>query len=163
MMTQPAAGTLSGRVTFSRVTATDFDELVELRIAAMRDSLERVGRFDAERARERLCKSFYPEYTEFVVLDGRRIGFYTFRPADEGFHLDHFYIHPSCQSRGIGSHVIRDLLLQSDARQMPVRLGALRDSPSNRFYQRHGFVQTAVDEWDIYYVRTPQPNEPGNP
>ena len=94
-----------------------------------------------------------PEHTEFVILDGQRIGFYTFRPTDDGFHLDHLYVHPRCQSRGVGSHVIRHLLFQSDARQMPVRLGALRDSPSNRFYQRHGFVKTAEDEWDIYYMR----------
>lgn len=161
IMSQPTAASLSDSVAFSAVTAADFDELVALRIAAMRDSLERVGRFDPERARERLHKSFYPEHTEFVVLAAQRIGFYTFRPADDCFHLDHLYVHPSCQSRGVGSHVIRHLLFQSDARQMPVRVGALRDSPSNRFYQRHGFVQTAEDEWDIYYIRTPQPNEPG--
>ena len=146
-------------VTFSEVTAADFDELAALRIAAMRASLEQVGRFDPERARERLRKSFYPEHSGFVILDGQRVGFYTFRPADDEFHLDHLYVHPSWQSRGVGSFVIRRLLSQSDARRMPVRLGALRDSPSNRFYQRHGFVQTAEDEWDIYYVRTPQTYE----
>lgn len=142
-------------VTFSGVTAIDFEELAALRIAAMRPSLEQVGRFDPERARERLRKSFYPEHTKFVVLDGQRIGFYTFRPADDGFHLDHLYVHPSCQSRGIGSYVIHQLLSLSDTRQMPVRLGALRESPSNRFYQRHGFVQTAEGEWDIFYIRPP--------
>ncbi len=150
----------SGGVDFSAVTADDFDELAELRIAAMRDSLERVGRFDPERARERLRRSFHPEHSEFIVLDGQRIGFYTFRPSAEGFNLDHLYVHPNCQSRGIGSEVMGQLLSQADARQMPVRLGALRDSPSNRFYQRHGFVQVAEDDWDIYYVRTPQLNEP---
>lgn len=160
-MSQPTADSLSERVTFAAVTSADFDELVALRIASMRDSLERVGRFDPERARERLRTSFYPEHTEFVVLDGQRIGFYTFRPAADGFHLDHLYIHPICQSCGVGSHVIRHLLCESDARQMPVRLGALRESPSNRFYQRHGFVPSAEDEWDIYYMRMPQPNAPG--
>lgn len=148
-------------LTFSDVTMADFDELAALRIAAMRASLEQVGRFDPERARERLRKSFYPEHTKFVILDGQRIGFYTFRPAEDGFRLDHLYVHPSWQSRGVGSSVICRLLSQSDTRQMPVRLGTLRDSPSNCFYQRHGFVQTAEDEWDIYYIRMPQPNEPG--
>ena len=56
-----------------------------------------------ERARERLRKSFHPVDTRFIVVDGRRIGFYTFRHADDGFHLDHFYIHPDWQSHGIGS------------------------------------------------------------
>ena len=147
-------------VTFSEVTAADFDEVAALRIAAMRASLEQIGRFDPERARERLRKSFYPEHSGFVILDGQRIGFYTCRPTNDGCHLDHLYGHPGCQSRGVGSFVIRCLLSQSDTRRMPVRLGALRDSPANRFDQRHGFVRTAEDEWDIYYIRTPQPDEP---
>ena len=108
-MTQLTAATLFDSVEFSVVTADDFEELVALRIAAMRDSLERVGRFDPERARERLRKSFYPEHTGFVVLNGRRIGFYTFRPAADDFHLDHLYVHPDCQSRGVDSQVIRHL------------------------------------------------------
>ncbi len=162
-MSQPTSATLSDSVKFSAVSMADFEELVALRIAAMLESLERVGRFDPERARERLRKSFYPEYSEFIVLDGQRIGFYTFRPAADGFHLDHLYLHPGSQSRGVGSHVLRHLLSQADARQIPVHLGALRDSPSNRFYQRHGFTQTAEDEWDIYYNRKPQLHESGNP
>ena len=156
MSDQPPATTSAAPITFSAVTAEDFDELAALRIAAMCESLERVGRFDPARARERLRHSFHPEHTAFIVLDGQRIGFYTFRPVDDGFSLDHLYIHPDCQSRGAGSHVLRHLLSQSDAMQLPVRLGALRDSASNRFYQRHGFVQTAEDEWDIYYLRVPQ-------
>jgi ribosomal protein S18 acetylase RimI-like enzyme len=152
-MTRTSDSAFPEGVTFAAVTAADFDELLALRIAAMRESLERVGRFDAERARERLRKSFYPDHTQFVVLDGQRIGFYTFRPADDGFHLDHLYVHPSCQSCGIGSQVMHHLLAQADACRMPVHLGALRDSASNRFYQRHGFVKTREDEWDIYYTR----------
>jgi GNAT superfamily N-acetyltransferase len=152
----------SGSITFTAVTAADFEELVALRIAAMREGLERIGRFDPERARERLRQSFDPDHTQLVELDGQRIGFYTFRPADDGFYLDHLYVHPSCQSRGIGSQVMRHLLAQADARRVPIHLGALRGSGSNRFYQRHGFVQTHDEEWDIYYTRTPTTDEPGN-
>ncbi|EEF62532.1 GNAT family N-acetyltransferase [Pedosphaera parvula] len=141
---------------FSSVTPEDFDELADLRIVAMRESLERIGRFDPDRARQRLRNSFYPEHTRFILLNAQRIGFYTFRPAGDGFHLDHVYIHPHHQSRGIGSYVMHHVLSQSDALKLSVHLCALRDSPSNRFYQRHGFVKTSEDEWDIYYVRTPR-------
>ena len=143
-------------ITFQPVTVDDFEELVALRIAAMRESLERVGRFDPERARERLRKSFYPGHTAFIVRDGRRIGFYTFRPAEEGLHLDHLYIHPDDQGAGVGSHVLCHLLAQADACELPVFLGALRESASNRFYQRHGFIVKTEDEWDIYYIRVPK-------
>ncbi len=140
-------------ITFNDVCEADFEELAALRIAAMRASLEHVGRFDPERARERLRKSFYPEHTQFIVVEAQRIGFFTFRPADDGLHLDHFYIHPDWQSRGIGSHALDHLIAQADKTQQPVHLGALRGSASNHFYQRHGFTRTREDEWDIYYTR----------
>ena len=53
--------------TFGPVTEADFEALLLLRLATMRDSLERLGRFDAVRARERFRSTFRPQYT-------RRIG-----------------------------------------------------------------------------------------
>lgn len=48
-------------VTFETVLESDFEELVDFRMAAMRESLERVGRFDPTRARERLRSTFLTE------------------------------------------------------------------------------------------------------
>ena len=145
----------SNGLTFAGVTPADFDELAALRIAAMRESFESVGRFDSERARERLRQSFYPEHTQVIVFGGVRVGFYTFRPVADGFQPDQLYIQPSCRSRGIGSRVIGSLLAEADARGWPVRVGALRDSPANRFYRRRGFVPTREEVWDVYYERRP--------
>ena len=145
-------------ITFCPVTLNDFDALVTLRIAAMRESLERVGRFDPERARVRLQNSFYPEHTQFILWEGERIGFYTFRPLSDGFHLDHLYVHPAHQLRGVGSFVMQHLIAQADAAQQSIHVGALRGSTSNRFYQRHGFVPVREEEWDIYYVRPFSPS-----
>ena len=144
--------------TFTPATTSDFDSLVALRIAAMRESLERVGRFDPERARVRLQNSFYPEHTQFILWEGERVGFYTFRPMADGFHLEHLYVHPAHQSRGIGSQVMQRLIAQAEAAQQPIHVGALCGSESNRFYQRHGFVQVREEEWDIYYVRRSDAN-----
>ncbi|VVE84806.1 GNAT family N-acetyltransferase [Pandoraea sputorum] len=44
-------------LTFSPTTQSDADLLASLRIAAMRESLERIGRFDPQRARERFPKA----------------------------------------------------------------------------------------------------------
>ena len=51
------------------------DELVRIRIAAMRDSLTKVGRFDPDCARERFVFGFNPEYTRFINVSGLRVGF----------------------------------------------------------------------------------------
>ena len=43
---------------YPAVSEADFEDLLALRIAAMRESLERLGRFDPERARSRLQATF---------------------------------------------------------------------------------------------------------
>ncbi|WP_175750947.1 GNAT family N-acetyltransferase [Burkholderia anthina] len=136
-------------LTFSPTTQADADTLVAIRIAAMRDSLERIGRFDPQRARERFLASFDPALCRFVECDGVRAGFVLVRPTADHWLLDHLYIVPGQQGKGIGAAVLREIFSEADAQRMPVRVGALRGSESNRFYQRHGFVQTGEAEWDI--------------
>lgn len=45
---------------------------------------------------------------------------------------------------------------EADAAMLPIRVGALRESDSNRFYARHGFELVEQAEWDNYYVRKPK-------
>lgn len=143
-------------LTFSPTTRSDADLLVSIRIAAMRESLERIGRFDPQRARERFLASFDPALCRFIEADDVRVGFVLVRPQPDHWYLDHFYILPEHQARGIGAAVLRQIIADADLQLMPIRLGALRGSESNRFYQRHGFEQTDEAEWDIYYVRRPR-------
>jgi hypothetical protein len=48
------------------------------------------------------------------------------------------------------------LFAEADSKSLPIKVGALRERDSNRFYQRHGFVKTAEGEWDVYHVREPR-------
>ncbi|MBW0448472.1 N-acetyltransferase [bacterium M00.F.Ca.ET.228.01.1.1] len=143
------------KLAFPATTESDTDTLVRIRIAAMRASLEHIGRFDPQRARERFLASFDPALCRFIEADGIRAGFIMIRPQHDHWHLDHLYILPEHQGRGIGAAVLRDVFKRADAQRMAIRLGALRGSDSNRFYRRHGFAQTDEAEWDIYYVRHP--------
>lgn len=127
----------------------------------MKESLERVGRFDPVRARERLRQTFVPEHTRMIYVNGARIGFYAFRPVEGGYSLDHLYVIPKFQGQGIGAEVLRVLLAEADRKAQPVKVGALKESASNRFYQRHGFVKTGEREWDVYYERAPSAQRSG--
>lgn len=150
MLTQVDSGPF---VTLSSVRADEFDELVALRIDAMRESLERIGRFDPERARQRFRSGFAPELTRHILLDGARVGFVAVRPAVDGMVLDHLYVHPRYQGQGVGSFVLAIVFQEADALGLDLRVGALRGSDSNRFYLGHGFIWVEESEWDIYYVR----------
>jgi GNAT superfamily N-acetyltransferase len=149
----PAMKAGDGEVTVMPVAETDFDQLADLREAAMRESLERVGRFNPLRSRERLRGSFVPEHTRWILLAGQKAGFYALRPSPDGMALDHLYLHPRYQRRGIGGVILDSILAEADRAGVEIRVGALKESASNRFYRDHGFVLIREDEWDNYYAR----------
>ena len=105
----------------------------------MRESLERIGRFSPERARSRFLDTFEPSQTRHIVVDGQRVGFVMVRPNEDGLYLDHLYIHPDFQNRGLGSQALKIILQEADEANLPVKVGALKESASNRFYLAHGF------------------------
>lgn len=143
-------------ITYRNTTFEDAENLVEIRISAMRQSLERIGRFDAQRARERFMSSFEPENTKYIVLNSSIIGFVVVKLKETEVSLEHLYIKPDQQNKGIGAAVLHTVFSEANSKSLPVTVGALRESASNRFYQRHGFVKSGESEWDIYYVRQPK-------
>ena len=119
----------------------------------MRESLERLGRFDPARARERFQSGFVPEQTRHIELDGERVGFVVTKPLTDHLMLDHLYIKPGHQGAGIGALVLRLVFDQAESLHLPVKVGALKQSDSNRFYLRHGFEWVAQGDFDNYYIR----------
>jgi len=77
------------------------------------------------------------------------------KPLSHVMRLDHLYIDPPFQRRGIGAQVLRWAFAQADAAQFPLELCALKGSNANRFYLRHGCVKTGEGDWDIDYLRLP--------
>jgi GNAT superfamily N-acetyltransferase len=139
-------------LSFAPTTVADAGALVAIRIEAMRESLERVGRFDAVRARERFLSSFQPLDTRFILLNDEVAGFVVIKSEAEYLILDHLYIRPVFQRQGIGVFVLQELFARAVAENKSVRVGALKGSESNQFYVRHGFKLVESAEFDNYYV-----------
>ena len=140
-------------VTLVKTQSSDFEALVAIRIEAMFESLERLGRFDPIRVRERFREGFTPEFTRYIEAFGERVGFVVVKPYIDGMLLDHLYIKPGAQGMGIGSVVLRHIFMEVDAIGLSLKVGALKESASNRFYTRHGFQFVESSEFDNYYVR----------
>ncbi len=145
--------TPSNLIELSEANIGDLEGLVALRIEAMRASLERVGRFDPVRARERFAAGFSPEHTRHIVVAHAKVGFVVVKPQSGHLLLDHLYIQPGMQGQGIGAAVLARVFVEADQAAVSLRVGALRESASNRFYLRHGFVLVAETVFDNYYVR----------
>ena len=135
--------------------AIDGTALAEIRAEAMRPSLEAIGRFDPSRVRTRFLDGFAPQCTREIVVDGARVGFVVVRPVDDHLLLDHLYVTPDSQGRGLGSAVLRAVIAEAQAAKKVLRVGALKHSASNAFYVKHGFRLERVAEWDNYYALSP--------
>ncbi|MFJ9410248.1 GNAT family N-acetyltransferase [Streptomyces sp. NPDC101393] len=131
----------------------DIERIAELRAVVLRADLERLGRYDEHRVRQRLRDSFSARHTATLMVEGELAGCVTVRPADGGQLLEHFYLAPHHQGRGLGSAVLGTLLERADARGMTVRLQVLQGSAAQRLYERHGFVVEAQDPIDVFMVR----------
>ena len=141
--------------TLRPASAADIEVIAELRAAVMRADLERLGRYDEYRVRQRLRDSFSPHHTSIIVIDRDLAGCVTVRPDEGRQWLEHFYLAPHRQGRGLGSAVLRTVLERTDAQGMAVGLNVLRGSAARRLYERHGFVVESQDPIDVFMVRPP--------
>ncbi|MEV0416199.1 GNAT family N-acetyltransferase [Streptomyces sp. NPDC050448] len=136
-------------------SASDVEAVAELRAVVLRADLERLGRYDERRVRQRLRDGFDPEHTWVIEVDGAFAGCVALRPAEDAQWLEHFYLAPRLQRSGIGSDVLRGLLERCDGSGVPVRLNVLQGSPARRLYERHGFTAETQDPVDVFMVRYP--------
>ncbi|OSC75491.1 GNAT family N-acetyltransferase [Streptomyces sp. BF-3] len=143
--------------TLRQALPEDVEPIAELRAVVMRPDLERLGRYDEHRVRQRLRDAYAPEHTSVIEAAGSFAGCVARRPAEDGWWLEHFYLSPALQGRGIGSAVLRGVLDRADAERQPVRLDVLQGSPARRLYQRHGFTPEREDAVDAFLVRKPTP------
>ena len=143
--------------TFHPAALSDLETLVALRIAALRESLERVGRFAPDRARARFIENFRPDHTRLIRVCAALAGCVAFGPRGDDWEIEHFYLDPAFQGAGLGGAVMTALLAEADAAGMAVALTVLEMSDANRFYARFGFEETGREGVDIFRRRPASP------
>ncbi|MFJ2954013.1 GNAT family N-acetyltransferase [Streptomyces sp. NPDC087270] len=145
-------------------TPADVETVAELKVAVMRADLERLGRYDDHRARQRVRDGFSQKHTSLITVGSDVAGSVTFRPADDGSRvLEHFYLAHRHQGRGLGTAVLRSLLARADEEGVTTRLIVLQGSGARRLYERHGFTVESEDPIDVFMIRPPALSGAGLP
>ena len=138
---------------FRAATMADFEPLLDLRLRVMRPALERIGRFDPDRARQYFGEGFDLNWMRVVLVDGAIAGCVCFRREDEHWVIEYFYLEPRFHRTGLGSSILRALLMEADRSGRIVRLEVVKGSDSAHLYERHGFARYGEGEWDFHYER----------
>ena len=131
---------------------SDGQWIAELRARVLRPDLERLGRFDPDRVRQRFLSAFDPVVTKVVLVGGQESGSIAVRPDEGSLWIEHFYLSPELQGRGVGSAVLRSFLT-STAAGVPFRLNVLQGSRARALYERNGFIVESEDPVDVFMVR----------
>lgn len=137
---------------FRSSVESDAGWMTELRAEVLRADLERLERFDPLRVRERFLAAFVPANTRVIVVGGRDVGLVAVRPDVDALWIEHFYIDPSVQGKGIGGAVLRTVLAELRTAGK-FRLNVLQGSPARSLYERHGFVVESEDAVDVFMGR----------
>ena len=140
--------------------SSDAKWMAEVRAEVMRPDLDRLGRFDATRVRQRFLDAFAPEYTRVIEVDGHDAGLVAVRPDAESYWIEHFYLAPHHQGAGIGGEVLTHLLSEPGYAGRVFRLNVLQGSSARHLYERHGFELDHETPIDIYMHRTPPSHTP---
>lgn len=138
-----------------RASTADVEPVAELRAVVLRADLERLGRYDEHRVRQRLRDKFAPEHTRVIEVGGVFAGCVTLRPAADAHWLENFLLAPHLHGGGTGTAVLAELLEQCDRDGTRVRLQVLQGSAARRLYERHGFTVETEDPVDVFMVREP--------
>jgi len=81
-----------------------------------------------------------------VLLDSKPVGRLWVSQSEGEFHLVDIAVHPSLQSKGIGTALIRRLQQEAANARLPIRCTVFRFNPGSlRFHQRLGFTIVRED------------------
>jgi len=86
-----------------------------------------------------------------VLLDSKPVGRLWVAQSDSEFHLVDIGVHPSVQSKGVGSALVQRLQQEAARARMPIRSCVSKFNPGSlRFHKRLGFSIVREDEMNYF-------------
>jgi ribosomal protein S18 acetylase RimI-like enzyme len=140
-------------VTIRPAAQSDFDFLFHLVCITMKDYVAATTGWDEVKEKEIFTRYFdFSAYQiSVIVLDGNDIGYLKIDRTDAAIFLANVHVHPDHQNQGIGSKIIKSLLVEAEQQGVPVSLKVLKvNQAARRLYERFGF--SIEEEAEDYYL-----------
>lgn len=88
--------------------------------------------------------------TSIISSEGRDVGWMAIARIDGAVELDGIYIASEHQRRGLGTALIRGVMLQARLDGKPLRLSTAKINPARELYRRLGFDEVEEDRYKVY-------------
>lgn len=145
---------LPDNMKFRKVIENDYDFIYQVKREVYQKYVEQYyGKWDEKQQRE-YFKTFIETYKDgaFVItLDGQDIGFYNGTILENGYEIGNICILPEYQNRGIGTTVLKELLLKHADKT--ISLQYFKSNPVGKLYENLGFRRVGETEYHYQMVK----------
>jgi len=128
----------------------DLDFARVLYFETMRGLIEPLFGWDERRQEESFAGWFDLQQARIIMADGRDVGWMQTRAHDGEVFLGSLYVIPEMQRRGIGTHVLRELIAQATRSSKPLTLAVMKNNPAIQLYECLGFRLMREDRYKFY-------------
>ena len=153
-----------GRVVgLARRPATELDTAIARRVhhLAYRDVVvAQFGAWNEEVQDGFFADNWATAAFEMLIWDGEACGYACVEQRADDVHVRELVVTPDCQSRGIGTTVLRQAIETARNRSVPVVLGTFRANRAADLYRRLGFSEFGQTETHLLFRLEPtQPKD----
>jgi len=146
----------SPRFTLRPAVQEDLEFVFKVTKAAMGPYVEATwGSWDDGVQRARVAETFSVCTHQLVYVGKNLAGVLAVKHHPDHLRLLKVFLHPSFQSKGIGTMLVNRVIELADREGLPVRLRALRVNPAKSLYERLGFVVTHEEPERYFMERKP--------
>ena len=133
-------------ITTRKATREDRDFLWRLKVATMREYVEKIYGWDDAVQKKFFENSFHPESIRIIQLKNQDVGMVELRHREDDYFLARIEVLPEFQRRGIGSTIIRRITAGASSSGKTLRLQVFKINPARILYARLGFIITGETE-----------------
>ncbi len=134
----------------------DMDFLFALHRTTMRVHVERIWGWDDDGQKARFADYYPTAERRIVVVDGLDVGALTIDYRPDAVFISNIEILPAFQGRGLGAHILTDVIRRAQDEGLPVELQVLKINPARRLYERLGFQVTGKTETHYLMQHPPE-------
>ncbi|MCA1623984.1 MAG: GNAT family N-acetyltransferase [Acidobacteria bacterium] len=128
------------KITKRPAEATDMEFARSVHHRAYRDVvLKQYGTWNEKAQNDFFADVWYAATHQIVIYENVLCGYICVEYRDEDIHIRELVIDPEFQSKGIGTFLLREVIDDAEARQVPVRLGTQQANRAINLYRKLGF------------------------
>ena len=141
-------------INYRQATNSDFELTFQIKSDSIKPYIEKIWGWNYELQLDFHKKDFKPAQIQ-IILDesGQEIGLLNKVETDQSIHLLNLLIRDTAQGKGIGTNILKDMILQSRLTNRKIELQVFKiNDGARRLYQKLGF--SIIAETEFHYQMT---------